>query len=161
MELYGHHYIHTAKLSSFNVFSNSLLCEKWNFKLLETFDFLFKLDWCRPICFISSVLLVSCSDVAVFAIRIQEHIQFELAVMHGWLSSARQDSRIPRTHVPSRSSLWSASSNHLLIPPVRYTTVSASAFPVFPGGSFKQFACWHFVYQQSASLLPSKSQTCL
>ena len=56
--------------------------------------------------------------------------------------------------VPSRSSLRSAASNHLLIPPVRRSTVGARAFTV----PMEQFAVWHYVYRQSASLSSSSKK---
>jgi len=67
-------------------------------------------------------------------LRIPERIQFKLAVLaHRVLHGNAPEYLGPFTRlsdVPSRSSLRSSSFNHLLVPPVRRSTVSARAFPV-------------------------------
>jgi len=78
--------------------------------------------------------LVNEALMSLHWLRIPERIQFELVVLiHRVLHGNAPEYLGPFTRlsdVPSRSSLRSSSSNHLLIPPVRRSTVGARAFPV-------------------------------
>jgi hypothetical protein len=77
---------------------------------------------------------VSNALMSLHWLRIPERIQFKPAVLvHRVLHGNAPEYLGPFTRlsdVPSRSSLRSASSNHLLIPPVRRSTVGARAFTV-------------------------------
>ena len=77
---------------------------------------------------------VSNTLMSLHWLRILERIQFKLAVLvHRVLHGIAPEYLGPFTRlsdVPSRPSLRSASSNYLLIPPVRRSTVGARAFTV-------------------------------
>jgi len=79
---------------------------------------------------------------------IPERIQLKLAVLvHRVLYGNAPDYLGPFTRlsdVPSRSSLRSGSSHHLLIKPVRHSTVGARV------SSLEKFTGWHYVYRHSS-----------
>jgi len=77
---------------------------------------------------------VSEAMMSLHWLRIPERIQFKLVVLvHRVLHGNAPEYLRPFTRLsdlPSRSSLRSSSSNHLLVPPVRRSTVGARAFPL-------------------------------
>ena len=113
----------------FNKQKIKMNCAMLTLDFMSIVHFLDCIDTCKLICYIIGILYSSYT--VVYCIRhwsqVPERIQFKLAVLvHRVVHGNAPEYLGPFTRlpdVPIRSSLRSASFNHLLIPPVRRSTV--------------------------------------